>query len=105
MSNIKQNVLITFTVDERTASRIDRFRHARRIDSRSDALRILVKKGLLDLEDHSTDNPPTQKQIDLVNELCAKKGLEPPEVWSSKAFGSFIAKQIKTKKDNKKEDE
>ena len=93
MSEIK----LTFSVDEKTANRIDRFWHSRRLANRSDALRILVKQGLLDLEDRNESDSPTQKQIDLVKALCKERGIEPPEQWSLQAYQSFIARNLKKK--------
>ena len=93
MSEVK----LSLSVDEKTAERIERFRHKHRLSTRTEALRILVKQGLLELEDHVTDNPPSQKQIDLVKNLCKERGVEPPEVYSSKAFSYFISQHINNK--------
>lgn len=91
-------VKLTFTVDEKTASRIDRYWHNRRLNNRAEALRMLVKTGLNELEDRSSDNPPTQKQIDLVKELCKEKNLEPPTEWNIKSYSKFIYTHTKSRK-------
>ena len=91
-------IKLTFTVDEKTAARIDRYWHNRRFNNRTEALRMLVKAGLNELEDHSTKNPPTQKQIDLVKNLCREKNIEPPEEWDIKSYSNFIYKHTKARK-------
>lgn len=93
-SNSMSEVKISFTVDEKTASRIERYWHNRRFANRSDAIRVLVRQGLADLEDHNSTNPPTQKQINLVRKLCREKNLSAPEEWSSMAYSVFIGKNI-----------
>lgn len=93
MSEIK----MSFTVDEKTANRIERYWHNRRFANRSEALRVLVLQGLSELEDHKSDNPPTQKQIDLVKKLCKERCVAAPEEWSNKAYSAFISRYIKSK--------
>ena len=92
------DVKLTFTVDEKTAARIDRYWHNRRMNNRAEALRLLVKAGLAELEDHNSKNPPTQKQINLVKQLCKEQNIEPPQEWSLKAYSQFIDKHLKEKK-------
>ena len=97
--NMAKQIKLTFTVDERTLKRIDRFQHERRIANRAEALRLLVKQGLTELETKDTnDNPPTQKQIDLVKKICKEKNIAPPEKFTIKAYAAFIAVQLKKEK-------
>lgn len=90
-------VKLTFSVDEKTATRIDKYWHNRRLKNRAEGLRLLVKQGLAELEDHNAENQPTQKQIDLVKQLCKEQNIEPPEHWSNKAYSVFISKHVKKK--------
>lgn len=94
-------IKLTFTVDEQTARRIDKYWHNRRLNNRAEALRLLVKQGLSELEDHDGDNPPTQKQIDLVKKLCKEKNIEPPEEWSLKSYSRFIYNHVKKDREEK----
>lgn len=93
------DVKMTFSVDEKTAARIDRYWHNRRFNNRAEAIRQLIKQGLMELEDKDSDDPPTQKQIELVKKLCKEKKLEAPEIWSKRAYSGFIYRN--TKKENK----
>ena len=93
------DVKMMFSVDEKTAARIERYWHNRRFNNRAEAIRQLVKQGLMELEDKDSDDPPTQKQIELVKKLCKEKKLEAPEKWSKKAYSGFIYHN--TKKEEK----
>ena len=59
----------------------------------NNTIKALAKKQL----HKDSDDPPTQKQIDLVKKLCKEKKLNAPEKWSKKAYSGFIYHNTKKK--------
>lgn len=94
-----KEVKLSFSVDEITANQIEKYWHARRFPNKTEALRHLIKKGLENTKYESYDDTPTQKQINLVNQLCKEKKLSPPKEWNIRAYAEFISKNVKKKKE------
>ena len=85
---------INALVDEETYERIENYWHEAHYKSRSDAVRVLIKTGLSELENKNRKKVPgpTEKQVKYVKAICQKKKIAPPSTWSAKAYSEFIEK-------------
>lgn len=91
------DIKLTFSLDEKTANRVERYWHSRRFPNRSEAIKKLVKYALNELEDHDTKKAPTQKQIEFVRKICKNKNIDPPDEFTINAYSKFIGNYMSEK--------
>ena len=94
-----KEIKLSFTVNEEVAKKIDKYWHSRRLANRTEALRQLVVQALKYEKFDTLTDLPTQKQINLVNNLCKEKSLQPPKDYTLKAYSKFISENLKKKKE------
>ena len=89
---------ISLSLDKETLRRVDNYWHDAHFTSRAEALRVLIKTGLSELEVHKSEHSPTENQVKYVKSLCKKNHVAPPSEWSFNAYSEFIQKYTKGKK-------